>query len=237
MALKFCPNCGKKNENNSNFCSNCGTNLQEKTNSVFEIQNGVLIKYNGKDAIVHVPSSVKKIGSYVFPATDAIFNKYAFVEKVYLPYGIKEIGESAFRGVTTLSFVDLPSTIETIGSYAFEETYALKKIAIPPNVKVIKSCTFRRSLGLEQVFLPEGLERIEDYAFYECVELKMIKIPRSVKYIGSNVFGFTRLKDIEYGGTKREFDALCKDRDIFCYSNRQTVNLHCSDGTYPFERN
>lgn len=48
MALKFCPNCGKQNTLGSNFCSNCGANLQEKGNQVFEIVDGVLIKYHLK---------------------------------------------------------------------------------------------------------------------------------------------------------------------------------------------
>lgn len=31
--MKYCPNCGKENVNNSNFCSQCGTTLKENTNN------------------------------------------------------------------------------------------------------------------------------------------------------------------------------------------------------------
>ena len=232
MALKFCPNCGKQNINGSNFCSECGTNLQEaKQKPTFEIENGKLIRYHGKDVVVHVPSSVTSIGSHAFPFTDTVETMHdEGVRKIYLPNGLKELCSFAFCGLTHLESINLPDSLEKIGSYAFKNNYSLKEIVIPRKIKVIEGNTFDRCLGIEKIVLPDGLERIEQYAFNACTELKSIRFPRSLKYVGRSAFyDCCSMDDFYYTGTKKEFDALVP-KYLFTSSNK--VNVHCTDGTF-----
>ena len=236
MALKFCPNCGKQNTLGSNFCPNCGTNLQDKSNQEFEIVDGVLKKYNGKNSVIHVPNTVRKIGGCAFPPSNPIFGFYSSIEKIYLPSSVKELDDGAFDGLTALTYIDLPSSLEVIGKYAFQENYSLEEITIPSKVTKIQARTFDHCLGLKKVNLPEGLQEIESDAFKACVKMTSIRIPRSVKRVGSNIFFDTPIHDIYYGGTKQEFKNVFSYRVIFYYDYSKPVTVHCSDGTFEFKR-
>ena len=236
MALKFCPNCGKQNTFGSNFCSNCGTNLQDKSIQEFEIVDGVLKKYNGKNPVVRVPNTVRKIGGYAFPPSNPIFGFYSSIEKIYLPSSVKELDDRAFDGLTALTYVDMPSSLEVIGAYAFQENYSLEEITIPSKVTKIQSSTFDHCLNLKKVNLPEGLQEIEGEAFRACVKMTSIRLPRSVKRVGSDIFFDTPIRDIYYSGTKQEFKNVFSYRIIFYYDYSKPVTVHCSDGTFEFKR-
>lgn len=238
MALKFCPNCGKQNTLGSNFCSNCGANLQDKGNQVFEIVDGVLIKYNGKDPVIRVPNTVRKIGGYAFPySTYARDGFISFVQKIYLPSSVKELANGAFGSLTALRYVDMPSSIEVIGAYAFKEDSSLEEITIPNKVTIIQSETFDHCANLKKVNLPEGIQAIEDEAFRACVSMTSIRLPRSVKRIGSHIFFDTPIRDIYYSGTKQEFTKVFSYRDLFYCDYSKPVTVHCSDGTLELKRN
>lgn len=237
MALKFCPNCGKQNTLGSNFCSNCGANLQEKGNQVFEIVDGVLIKYNGKSPVIRVPNTVRKIGGYAFPYSTYARNGFlSFVEKIYLPSSVKELGDGAFGSLTALRYVDMPSSIEVIGAYAFTEDAALEEITIPNKVTKIQMETFDHCCNLKKVNLPEGIQEIESDAFKACVKLTSIRLPRSVKRVGSHIFFDAPIRDIYYSGTKQEFTKVFSYSDLFYYDYSTCVAVHCSDGTFELKR-
>ena len=59
----------------------------------------------------------------------------------------------------------MPSSLKSVGTFAFLD------------------CTF-----LKEVNLPEGVERIEEFTFDSCDLLQKIVIPESVVYIGENNF-------------------------------------------------
>ena len=238
MALIFCPNCGKQNTFGSNFCSNCGTNLQEKSNQEFEIVDGVLKKYNGKNTVIRVPSTVRKIGGYCFPPSDYARSGFiSSIEKIYLPNSVKELDSGAFACLTSLNYVEMPSSIEVIGSSAFKENYSLEEITIPSKVSVIQMHTFDHCLNLKKVNLPEGLQEIESDAFKACVKLTSIRLPRSLKRVGSTIFFDAPIRDIYYGGTKQEFNNTFRYSTLFYYDYSKIITVHCSDGTFEFKRN
>ncbi|MBR1846770.1 MAG: leucine-rich repeat protein [Bacilli bacterium] len=236
MALKFCPNCGKQNTFGSNFCSNCGTNLQDKSNQEFEIVDGVLKKYNGKNSVVRVPNTVRTIDRYAFPPSNPIFGFYSSIEKIYLPSSVKELDDGAFNGLTALRYVDMPNSIEVIGAYAFQEDCSLEEITIPSKVTKIPESAFDHCLNLKRVNLPEGIQEIEGEAFRACVKMTSIRLPRSVKRVESDIFFDTPIRDIYYSGTKQEFKNVFSYRVIFYYDYSKPVTVHCLDGTFEFKR-
>ncbi|MFA5449306.1 MAG: leucine-rich repeat protein [Clostridia bacterium] len=84
----------------------------------------------------------------------------------------------------------IPSTVTTIGEYAF--TYysgQIKKIVFPSSVKVIGEGAFNRAFNASNysVELNDGLEKIGSSAF-DSVLLSQITIPQSVTEIGSEAF-------------------------------------------------
>ncbi len=154
-----------KSDLNASFPQNCVVvveqevvetikeNSQEAKPVVFDIRNGILINYFGKDEVVVVPAGVVQIGSNAFHfAKD-------FVKEVVVPEGVTEIGFSAFKDVEKLEKVELPVSLKVIGMRAFE------------NCK-----------NLEQINLPESLEKVEESAFDGCLKLNLTDISKFCKY-------------------------------------------------------
>ena len=81
-------------------------------------------------------------------------------------HSVTAIGDFAFFGKTTITEVDLPSSLERIGEYAFYD-----------------------ASGLSAISLPASLESIGNVAFYNATGLTSINIPASVTSIGNDVFG------------------------------------------------
>ena len=130
---------------------------------------------------------------------------------VVLHEGVKTIGESAFRGCSSLPRIIIPSSVtaivrmafydcstlvevvlndglQRIGGRAFARCISLIRIDIPPSVTVIDDFAFSYCTALEEVVLHEGLKTIGGSAFIGCRSLIHIVIPRSVTAIGENAF-------------------------------------------------
>ena len=72
-------------------------------------------------------------GKPIGPATLSArfsFSRNTSLVRVALPYGLRSIGEGAFRGCLALERVELPDTLEEIGGYAFSCT-GLKELDLP----------------------------------------------------------------------------------------------------------
>lgn len=127
-----------------------------------------------------------------------------------IPNDIKEIADSAFYGSYEKDTISIPTSVVSIGSYAFEYT-KLASIAIPDNVQFLgggafDGCTylqeavigngikelnynlFDKCYNLESVTLGSSVEKIDGYAFYYCTKLNNIIIPATVNYIGMFAF-------------------------------------------------
>ena len=95
---------------------------------------------------------------------DGAFKEFGNIEEVYIPEGVVEIGANAFYGCKNLKYVHLPSTLKSIGSYAFEFTQ-IEHLIIPRSVvKIgtlivdqihIKSIVFE---GTQSVQKPKSLK-------------------------------------------------------------------------------
>ena len=146
----------------------------------FEIENGVLTEYQGKDVDVIVPEGVREIGEGAFWRCD--------VESVRLPQGIRAIRSEAFMNCRSLRRINLPESVRTIETEAFHGSglrairlpeglerieadcfsgTELTEIVIPQRVRVIKSGSVDVSGndGGSIVHIPAGVERIESSAF------------------------------------------------------------------------
>ena len=114
------------------------TNEVEVVNPGFHPVNGATVStYTGN---VSIPAtvgynntnySVTKIGDNAFSRTTSDPQ----VTSVKIAEGVKEIGESAFRGCSSLTTLSLPSTITTIGAGAFGQCTGLTSLEIPAGVK------------------------------------------------------------------------------------------------------
>ena len=107
---------------------------------------------------VEIKEGIKTIGEHAFE------NMGGSERKLVLPEGLETIGNEAFHGFNATS-VTLPSTLKSIGSFAFDS-----KLSLINN-------------------LPEGLETIGNEAFANS-QLTDIVIPDSVTRLSAEAFGF-----------------------------------------------
>ena len=98
------------------------------------------------------------------------------------------IKDFAFESCDNIQHIELPNTIERIGSSAFSNCRRLSTITLPPTIKSIGNSAFSKCYCLKDIILPNGLEKIADWTFEDCQNLKKISIPQTVKIIGWNVF-------------------------------------------------
>lgn len=147
----------------------------------FKIAGNQLLKYEGNETDVVVPSHVKSI-------RDMAFRNNTKIKRVVLPEGLEEIGTFAFYGCDCLTEINIPSTVTYIGNGAFAWCLKLKKINIPQGVRTILKSTFYKCIALDEAVLPSSISTIEHSAFGFCESLETIKLPSHLKVIGPNIF-------------------------------------------------
>ena len=97
---------------------------------------------------------------------------------------------------------DIPESVTTIDSSAFEGCNKLTSITIPSIVKTLRSSAFRSCSNLETVTIEPGLTSIGLLAFQGCSKLTSITIPSTVTSIPNNAFEeCTKLVNVTYYGT------------------------------------
>lgn len=106
---------------------------------------------------------------------------------LYMPEGVEEIGRAAFSGTSSLrGDLKIPSTVRTIGEYAFEYT-SFSHIALPEGLEIIEPCTFRDCRYLtDTLTIPASVTRIKDAAFAGCQNLSAIILPEKLEMIHSS---------------------------------------------------
>lgn len=189
------------------FCPNLKsvslpTSLKSIGNSAFarcEVLEGIVI-----------PEGVTTIGDKAFSANSLAAPPFsdstmAFVK---LPSTLKSIGEDAFE-CCNFNTINIPQSVTTIGSYAFEGCPNLTSIDIPQGVKKLERCTFFDCKSLKSVTLHEGLQRFDYGVFHSCENLKTINIPKSLTNIGEEAFkGCSSLAVINLS---ESVDTICKN--------------------------
>ena len=107
---------------------------------------------------------------------------------IIIPSSVISIGTYAFYRCTRLTSITIPSSVISIGSYAFNGCSLLTSITIPSSVTSIKDSTFNNCSGLTSITIPNSVTSIGTYAFDGCRGLTSIIIPSSVISIGTYAF-------------------------------------------------
>lgn len=134
---------------------------------------------NTPSGSVYIPAAVKYNNRTYNVTTIAAVNLE--VTSVEIAEGVTSIGVAFSWGLTSLTSVTLPSTIQRIEDRAFCNC---------------ESCTCPSLISIN---LPEGLTYIGAYAFKGCISLPEIIIPSTLASMGNNAFdGCTNLKKITW---------------------------------------
>lgn len=143
------------------------------------------ITYNGKSY------KVTKIGDSAFSPI------YYQLPKVSGGANITTIGANAFKGLTSLTTVDLSGTVTSIGEHAFDGCTGLSRIySLLNNVTKIGDYAFQncKYLDGDRICLKGAITYIGDFAFYNCAtqgesSLNMHFDNLSNASIGNGAFG------------------------------------------------
>ena len=130
------------------------------------------------------------------------------LNNVVLNEGLKEIGGSAFSICTKLKSIHIPSTVEKIGSWCFQQCDILEEVTFANNSQ---------------------LTAIEGATFYDCTKLKKITIPKSVKVIkkenANGAFsGCSDLKSVIF-----EPGSQLEEVDLGAFPNRSDLTIYCEE--------
>ncbi len=110
------------------------------------------------------------------------------VRSITLPSSVVSIGQFAFSGCSGLTSVAISNGLIQIGYAAFKECTGLNSVDIPSSVRRIEGYAFDRCSGLTSVKIPNGVASIEEFTFYGCSGLTNVSIPNSVTFIGPYAF-------------------------------------------------
>lgn len=143
---------------------------------------------------VTIPSSVESIDGNVFMncsklteiKVDAENAKY-LAENGVLFNKNKTVLISYPEGITETTY-KIPSSLITIGDYAFWKGDSLVNIELPNSLTTIGTGTFMFCEALKTINIPSSVTTIGDSAFYCCRALTSIEIPNSVTTIGARAF-------------------------------------------------
>ena len=110
------------------------------------------------------------------------------IKDLVIPSSINSIGNYAFRGFSGLTSVTIPNSITSIGNYAFCDCSGLVSVEIPNSVIDLGKYTFYNCTSLTSASLGNSVTYIGDGAFWGCSSLTSVAIPNSVTSIGDSAF-------------------------------------------------
>lgn len=151
----------------------------------FEKNQATIVEYRGSSAAVAIPPEIK--GVPVVAIGVAAFAENSSLEELLLPSTIIRIEEGAFSWCESLSEINLPDGLTSIGAYAFSIT-GLATLTIPDSVESIGYGAFRWCGNLQSVHLGSGLSRIEARTFSGCESLETLIIPANIQLISRDAF-------------------------------------------------
>ena len=139
---------------------------------------------------IFIPHSVVEIGPRCFAACNIKELNHPLL-KIESGLAIKD-NRLLYCADSSLKNVIIPEGIEVINDWAFDMCDA-ESVTIPSSVKSIGFFAFGCCSNLKSVKLTEGLKVIEDGAFSCCKKLGSVVIPKSVESIGLDAFYRTNM--------------------------------------------
>ncbi len=144
---------------------------------------------------ISIPGTLKEVPQDAFRSV-----RINQLEELIIAEGVESIGQAAFRNLHLKKsenglFLNLPSTLNYIGEFAFSGLNIAGDLVIPNGVEEINSFAFRSYSNLNTVIFPEGLKLIGEGAFRNCSTKATITVPDSVVRICS--YAFSELKSPE----------------------------------------
>lgn len=154
--------------------------------------------------------SVTKVNAIVIPTTVANIALKAFYKMTALATVsfdentedanvsvLESIGNQAFEQTTSLTAIDLPNSVTTLGTELFVKS-GLTRIGLPEGIQTIPAYMFNNCKGFTGEFtIPDSVKAIGNDAFSNCTNITGFVFPASLETIAYNGFyGCSSLEEI-----------------------------------------
>lgn len=179
----------KKNEIDTTIPPfNCIHNYQDH---VCSICNAML----GSDGLEYTLNEDKR--SYCVSGIGTCNETKIYIASVYNKMPVTLIKEKAFLNCDSLTEIEIPNQVVTIGDEAFRYCMDLSKITISEGVINIGKLAFGDCRKVEQLTIPNSVTKIGANCFENAVSLKKITIPSNISHISDNIFfNAARLEEV-----------------------------------------
>ena len=110
------------------------------------------------------------------------------VQYLTIPSSVTSIGNYAFSSCSRMTYLWIPNSVTNIGNYAFSSCSGLTSVTIPNSVTSIGDYAFSGCSGLTSVTISDSVTSIGAGTFSGCSGLTSVTIPDGVTSIGKNAF-------------------------------------------------
>lgn len=150
---------------------------------------------------------------------------------------VKSVGNYAFKGLSSIKSVVIPSSVLKIGEYSFSSCKNLEEVEIKNGVTEICPNAFESCVSLKSVTIPNSVKHLGAMAFYGCDSLESVTISSSLSDIGAGAFQYTKWLDsfedkfifagdnvlIAYFGTETEVEIPEKTKQVSAFFENYTL--------------
>lgn len=139
---------------------------------------------------VVVPPYVK-LGSVIYAVTvidTAAFANSPYLAAVQLPQTLEKVGSRAFADCPRLVSVQFSSGPSRVESQTFVNCERLQRVVLPYKCEVLESEVFYNCRSLQLITLPATLKRIEEHCFAACSELEQVLSTAALRYVDRSAF-------------------------------------------------
>ena len=131
---------------------------------------------------------------YTSSSNPLVFAKHLYVgeeeiKDLIIPSSVTSIGDYAFIGCKGLTSATIPNSVTHIGNYAFMGCSELTSIKLPEVITAISSSVFENCSSLNTITIPESVTSIGYRSFFGCASLSSITLPKNITHLSYHAFG------------------------------------------------
>jgi hypothetical protein len=177
-------------------CTSLPTIVVDAQNTYYKMQGGILYSTDLKTMVTAFPQAVAADKSLVLPEGVEYIRSYGFtfctnLVTISLPSTIKSINEALFRGINTLTTINIsPSN----ASYCIDNGSIYSKdmkrlvmyfntatnAVLPEGVNIITTYAFLTKCNITSLTLPSSLTTIENQGLYGCNLLRNLSLGNNI---------------------------------------------------------